>query len=40
MKFFLSDKKMGKTIEVDFLTAAKICEISANEPRKELHLNN
>ena len=40
MKFFLSNKKTKKTVELDFLTAAKILESSINEQREKLPLED
>ncbi|MCM8808125.1 MAG: helicase, partial [Candidatus Omnitrophica bacterium] len=40
MKFFLSDKKKGKTVELDFLSAAKILESSPDEQREKLPLED
>jgi superfamily II DNA or RNA helicase len=40
MKFFLSDKRTKSTIEIDFLTAAKILESSADEERVKLPLED
>lgn len=40
MKFFLSDKKEGKTVELDFLSVAKILESSPDEQREKLPLED
>ena len=40
MKFFLSNKKNQETVELDFLTAAKILESEVNEKREKLPIES